>query len=92
MPPSAAGHVVEAVPGPSAALAALVVSGLPTARFVVEGFLPRSGSARRQRLAELVGERRTTVLYEAPHRLAAHPRRPGRRPRRRTGRSPSAAS
>ncbi len=64
-----AGHVVEAVPGPSAALAALVVSGLPTARFVVEGFLPRSGRARRQRLAELNGERRTTVLYEAPHRL-----------------------
>jgi 16S rRNA (cytidine1402-2'-O)-methyltransferase len=64
-----AGHAVEAVPGPSAALAALVVSGLPTARFVVEGFLPRSGSARRQRLVELDGERRTTVLYEAPHRL-----------------------
>ena len=65
-----AGHVVEAVPGPSAALAALVVSGLPTARFVVEGFLPRSGSARHRRLAELAGERRTIVLYEAPHRLA----------------------
>jgi 16S rRNA (cytidine1402-2'-O)-methyltransferase len=64
-----AGHAVEAVPGPSAALAALVVSGLPTGRFVVEGFLPRSGRARRQRLAELDGERRTTVLYEAPHRL-----------------------
>ncbi len=66
----AAGHTVEAVPGPSAALAALVVSGLPTARFVVEGFLPRSGSARQRRLSELAAERRTIVLYEAPHRLA----------------------
>jgi 16S rRNA (cytidine1402-2'-O)-methyltransferase len=65
-----AGHAVEAVPGPSAALAALVVSGLPTGRFVVEGFLPRSGSARQRRLAELAAERRTIVLYEAPHRLA----------------------
>jgi 16S rRNA (cytidine1402-2'-O)-methyltransferase len=64
------GYHVEAVPGPSAALAALVVSGLPIGRFVVEGFLPRSGSARRRRLAELATERRTTVLYEAPHRLA----------------------
>ena len=66
----AGGHVVEAVPGPSAALAALVVSGLPTGRFVMEGFLPRSGSARTRRLAEVAAERRTTVLYEAPHRLA----------------------
>jgi len=66
----AAGHDVEAVPGPSAALAALVVSGLPTDRFVVEGFLPRSGAARRERLAALRTERRTIVLYEAPHRLA----------------------
>ena len=56
-------------PGPSAAVAALVVSGLPTARFVFEGFLPRSGRARRQRLAELAAERRTIVLYEAPHRV-----------------------
>jgi 16S rRNA (cytidine1402-2'-O)-methyltransferase len=66
----AGGHVVEAVPGPSAALAALVVSGLPTGRFVVEGFLPRTGGLRQRRLAELAGERRTIVLYEAPHRLA----------------------
>ena len=66
----AGGHAVEAVPGPSAALAALVVSGLPTDRFVVEGFLPRTGGARRQRVAELIAERRTVVLYEAPHRLA----------------------
>jgi 16S rRNA (cytidine1402-2'-O)-methyltransferase len=66
----AGGHDVEAVPGPSAALAALVVSGLPTDRFVVEGFLPRSGAARRERLTALRTERRTIVLYEAPHRLA----------------------
>jgi 16S rRNA (cytidine1402-2'-O)-methyltransferase len=66
---AAAGLAVEIVPGPSAALAALVVSGLPTGRFVFEGFLPRKGSGRRARLVELAGERRTMVLYEAPHRL-----------------------
>jgi 16S rRNA (cytidine1402-2'-O)-methyltransferase len=47
-----------------------VASGLPSGRFVFEGFLPRKGSGRRERLAELAGERRTIVLYEAPHRLA----------------------
>lgn len=65
----AAGHVVEVVPGPSAALAGLVASGLPTGRFAFEGFLPRKGSARSARLAEVAAERRTVVLYEAPHRL-----------------------
>jgi 16S rRNA (cytidine1402-2'-O)-methyltransferase len=65
----AAGHAVEVVPGPSAAVAALVVSGLPAGRFVFEGFLPRKGPARRQRLAAVAAEPRTTVLYEAPHRL-----------------------
>lgn len=65
----AAGHVVEVVPGPSAALAGLVASGLPTGRFAFEGFLPRKGSARAARLAEVAAERRTVVLYEAPHRL-----------------------
>lgn len=65
-----AGHRVEVVPGPSASVAALVGSGLPTGRFVFEGFLPRKGSGRAERLAELAGERRTLVLYEAPHRLA----------------------
>lgn len=65
-----AGHVVEVVPGPSAAVAALVTSGLPAGRFAFEGFLPRKGSGRAERLVELAGERRTTVLYEAPHRLA----------------------
>ncbi|MGI9034027.1 MAG: 16S rRNA (cytidine(1402)-2'-O)-methyltransferase [Acidimicrobiales bacterium] len=66
---AAAGHRVEVVPGPSAALAALVVSGLPTGRFCFEGFLPRKGRARADRLGELATERRTTVLFEAPHRV-----------------------
>ena len=66
----AAGHPVEVVPGPSASLAALVVSGLPGGRFVFEGFLPRKGAARTERLAAVADERRTTVLYEAPHRVA----------------------
>lgn len=64
-----AGHRVEVVPGPSAAIAAVVVSGLPTGRFVMEGFLPRKGAARRERLAAVAAERRTVVLYEAPHRV-----------------------
>ncbi len=66
----AEGHAVEVVPGPSAVVAALVVSGLPAGRFVFEGFLPRKGSARSSRLDALAAERRTAVLYEAPHRLA----------------------
>ena len=66
---AAAGHRVEVVPGPSALLAALVVSGLSTSRFVFEGFLPRKGGARNQRLAELAAEPRTVVLFEAPHRV-----------------------
>jgi 16S rRNA (cytidine1402-2'-O)-methyltransferase len=65
-----AGFDVVVVPGPSAAVAGLVLSGLPTGRFVCEGFLPRSGSGRTERLAALAGERRTIVLYEAPHRMA----------------------
>jgi 16S rRNA (cytidine1402-2'-O)-methyltransferase len=64
----AAGFEVEAVPGASALLTALVVSGLPTDRVAFEGFLPRKGSARRERLAELADERRTVVLYVSPHR------------------------
>ena len=67
----AAGVAVEVVPGPSAALAALVLSGLPTGRFVFEGFLPRKGRQRAERLALLVVEERTIVLFEAPHRLEA---------------------
>ncbi len=65
----AAGVAVETVPGPSAVIAALVVSGLPTGRFCFEGFLPRKGRERNDRLAVLAGETRTTVLYEAPHRI-----------------------
>lgn len=66
---TAAGHPTEVVPGPSAAFAGLVVSGLATARFCVEGFLPRKASARARRLAELADEPRTTVVFEAPHRV-----------------------
>jgi 16S rRNA (cytidine1402-2'-O)-methyltransferase len=66
----AAGHPVEVVPGPSAALAALVSSGLGAGRFVFEGFLPRRGPGRAERLATVAAEPRTVVLYEAPHRLA----------------------
>ena len=64
-----AGHRVEVVPGPSAVVAGLVASGLPTGRFCFEGFLPRKGSGRRERLEALRDEPRTMVLYEAPHRL-----------------------
>ena len=67
---TASGHPVEVVPGPSAVIAALVASGLPTGRFAFEGFLPRKGAERRQRLATIAADRRTTVLYEAPHRVA----------------------
>ena len=66
----AAGHAVEVVPGPSAAISALVASGLPTGRWVFEGFLPRKGSGRTERLREVAVDPRTVVLYEAPHRLA----------------------
>ncbi|MDP9404891.1 MAG: 16S rRNA (cytidine(1402)-2'-O)-methyltransferase [Actinomycetota bacterium] len=65
----AAGHDVVVIPGPSAGVAALVASGLPTARWVFEGFLPRTGAERARRVAEVAGERRTIVLYEAPHRV-----------------------
>lgn len=65
----AAGHTVTAVPGASAVLTALTISGLPTDRFVFEGFLPRAGKERAIRLAEVAAESRTTVLYEAPHRI-----------------------
>lgn len=64
-----AGHVVTSVPGPVAAVMALVISGLGTDRFVFEGFLPRKGADRGRRLAEVAEETRTVVLYEAPHRV-----------------------
>jgi 16S rRNA (cytidine1402-2'-O)-methyltransferase len=63
------GLEVRVIPGPSAAITALVGSGLPTGRFVFEGFLPRKGSGRSERLAALATEQRTIVLYEAPHRV-----------------------
>lgn len=65
----AAGYLVTCVPGPSAALTALAISGLPTARFAFEGFLPAKGPARRRRIAAVAANHDTTVLFEAPHRL-----------------------
>jgi 16S rRNA (cytidine1402-2'-O)-methyltransferase len=66
-----AGVRVTAVPGPSAVLTALALSGLATDRFCFEGFLPRKPGERRRALEALVGERRTMVFFEAPHRVAA---------------------
>lgn len=60
---------VEAIPGPSAAITALVLSALPTARFAFEGFVPRKESERRNAFRALVSETRTTCFYEAPTRL-----------------------
>jgi 16S rRNA (cytidine1402-2'-O)-methyltransferase len=65
-----AGFPITAAPGPSAVTTALALSGLPSDRFVFEGFLPRTGSHRRSRLRELVAEPRTLVFFEAPHRIA----------------------
>ena len=68
---AAADLPVTVVPGPSAALTALALSGLPTGRFTFEGFLARKGSERSRRLASLAGEERTMIFYESPHRTAA---------------------
>ena len=65
----AAGVAVEGVPGPTALIHALVVSGLPTDRFIFEGFLPVKPGARRRRLSALAALDRTVVTYESPHRL-----------------------
>ena len=65
-----AGFPVTAAPGPSAVTTALALSGLPSDRFVFEGFLPRTAANRRSRLRELAAEPRTLVLFEAPHRVA----------------------
>ena len=65
-----AGLVVEVVPGPSAVLGALVLSGLPTTPFGFEGFLPRKGSARTRRLEAIATSGATTVLFESPRRVA----------------------
>lgn len=64
-----AGYPVYATPGPVAFVVAAAISGLPTERIAFDGFLPRSGAERRERLTEVARERRTLVLYEAPHRL-----------------------
>ena len=68
---AAEGVAVVAVPGASAVLAALVVAGLPTDRFFVEGFLPGKSAARRQRIAELAAIPGTLVFFESPRRVAA---------------------
>lgn len=65
----AAGIEVLAVPGPCAAVAALSISGLPSDRYVFEGFLPARATARRERLRALAVEQRTLVLYESSHRI-----------------------
>ncbi len=67
----AAGIAVVPIPGPSAALTALIVSGLPADRFVFEGFLPSSAAARRKKLYSLLGEERTMIFYESPRRILA---------------------
>ncbi len=64
-----AGIAVTSVPGPSAVITALAVSGLPSDRFVFEGFLPRRPTERGRALRELAGERRTIVFFESVHRL-----------------------
>ena len=68
---AAAGGRVVPVPGASAALAALVAGGIPAPRWAFEGFLPRSGRERRERLARIAADDRATVLFEAPGRVAA---------------------
>ncbi len=65
------GVEVQAVPGCCALISALAVSGLPTGRFAFEGFLPANKAQRRERLQGLLGEERTLIFYEAPHRLRA---------------------
>ncbi|MDY7526917.1 MULTISPECIES: 16S rRNA (cytidine(1402)-2'-O)-methyltransferase [unclassified Cryobacterium] len=67
----AAGVTVTVLPGPSAVLTALAVSGLPTDRFTFEGFLPRKHGDRMSALREVADERRTMVFFESPNRLAA---------------------
>lgn len=63
------GVTVEVVPGPSAAVAALAISGLPPGRFAFEGFFPRKRGDRRRRIEDLVTEPRTMIVYESPHRI-----------------------
>ena len=63
------GIKVESVPGPTAFVCALVISGLPTDKFVFEGFLPAKAGKRRKRILELSEEKRTLIFYESPHRI-----------------------
>lgn len=65
------GIAVASVPGPSAVITALALSGMPSARFSFEGFLSAAPSERKKQLAELASEKRTLIFYESPHRLAA---------------------
>lgn len=65
----AAGSIVEVLPGATALVPALVASGLPTARFTFEGFLPRSGSARKRRIKDIADSTATSIIYESPTRL-----------------------
>jgi len=65
------GIEVVPIPGPSAAIVALTLSGMPTDKFTFEGFLPNKQHARRRHLAALEGERRTIIVYESPHRVLA---------------------
>src|SRR5262249_59810623 len=67
----AEGVRVESIPGPSAVIAALQVSGLPTDAFLFAGFLPNRSTARRRRLEELSELRETVVVFESPHRIEA---------------------
>jgi 16S rRNA (cytidine1402-2'-O)-methyltransferase len=64
-----ASHNVSAIPGPAALIMALIISGLPTDRFIFDGFIARSGQERAAHINELALQRRTVILYEAPHRL-----------------------
>lgn len=63
------GIEVIALPGPTASILALVISGLPTGKFIFEGFLPSKKKERLERLDKLINEERTIILYESPHRL-----------------------
>ena len=61
---------LEIIPGPTAGIAALIASGLSTTRFVFQGFLPRKGNEREERLVEITTEEKTTIIYESGKRLA----------------------
>ena len=65
------GYQITVIPGATAPISALVVSGFSTQRWCMEGFLPRKGESRSRRIKEIAEETRTTVLFESPHRLAA---------------------